>query len=86
MRSRFEDLLTRYWQAGALRGSSAAQAFSVTCDRSVMSQNDIDNGRVVVLIGFQPQLAIERLRVALSLAEDGSVQWTDADAALEVVS
>jgi hypothetical protein len=78
VRSRFEDLLTRYWQAGALRGASAAQAFSVSCDRSVMSQSDIDHGRVVVLIGFQPQLAIERLRVALSLAEDGSVQWTDA--------
>ena len=86
LRSRFEDLLTRYWQAGALRGSSAAEAFSVSCDRSVMSQNDIDNGRVVVLVSFQPQLSIERLRVALALAEDGNVQWTDADAAAEVLA
>jgi hypothetical protein len=84
VRSRFEDMLTRYWQAGALRGASAAEAFSVSCDRSVMSQNDIDNGRVVVLIAFQPQLSIERLRVTLSLAEDGSVQWTEADAVAEV--
>jgi hypothetical protein len=86
VRSRFEELLTRYWLAGALRGSSAEQAFSVQCDRGVMSQNDIDNGRVVVLIGFQPQLGIERLRVALALAEDGSVQWSDAEAVAEVIS
>ena len=86
VRSRFEDMLARYWQAGALRGASAAEAFSVSCDRSVMSQNDIDNGRVVVLIAFQPQLSIERLRVTLSLAEDGSVQWTEADAVAEVIS
>ncbi len=78
VRSRFEDMLTRYWQAGALRGTSAAEAFSVQCDRSVMSQNDLDNGRVVVLISFAPQLSIERLRVALSLAEDGSVSLANA--------
>jgi hypothetical protein len=43
-----------------------------------MSQGDIDAGRVVVWVEFTPQLAIERVRVALALAEDGSVQWTDA--------
>lgn len=83
-RSRFEDMLTRFWQAGALRGASAAEAFSVRCDRTVMSQADIDNGRVVVLIDFMPQLAIARLRVALALAEDGGVQWTDADPVAEL--
>lgn len=79
VRSRFEDMLDRYWQAGALRGTSAAEAYAVQCDRGVMSQNDIDAGRVVVLIEFAPQQSIERLRVALALAEDGSVQWTDAN-------
>ncbi|WP_418320171.1 phage tail sheath C-terminal domain-containing protein [Piscinibacter sakaiensis] len=78
VRSRFEDMLTRYWQAGALRGASAAEAFSVRCDRSVMSQNDLDNGRVIVLVSFTPQLSIERLRVTLALAEDGSVSLADA--------
>lgn len=83
-RGRFEDMLTRFWQAGALRGASAAEAFSVRCDRTVMSQADIDNGRIVVLIDFLPQLAIARLRVALALAEDGGVQWTDADPVAEL--
>ena len=86
VRSRFEDMLTRYWQAGALRGATAAEAFSVICDRSVMSQNDLDNGRVIVLVSFVPQLSIERLRVALSLAEDGSVSLADAAALDEVVA
>ena len=84
VRSRFEDMLGRFWEAGALRGATANEAFLVQCDRGVMSQADIDNGRVVVLIEFAPQLSIERLRVALALAEDGGVQWTDAEATAEV--
>lgn len=76
---RFEALLTRYWQAGALRGASATEAFSVMCGRSTMSQSDIDAGRVVVRIEFVPQLGIERLSVALALSEDGSVAWTAAE-------
>ena len=86
LRSRFEDMLSRYWQAGALRGTTPAEAFSVVCDRSVMSQNDLDNGRVVVRISFAPQASIERLRVTLSLAEDGSVALDDAAELDEVTS
>lgn len=78
LRGRFVDLLTRWWQAGALRGASADEAFTVECDRSTMSQSDLDQGRVVVRVGFVPQRGIERLQVALALAEDGSVQWNDA--------
>jgi hypothetical protein len=85
VRGRFKDLLTRYWEAGALRGARVTDAFSVRCDRSVMSQSDIDNGRVVVLIEFAAQTAIERVRVHLALAEDGSVFWQDA-AAMDAVS
>ena len=84
VRGRFEDLLTRYWEAGALRGATPDQAFGVQCDRGTTSQNDIDHGRVVVIIDFVPQLAIERLRVTLALAEDGGVQWTDSAALAEV--
>jgi hypothetical protein len=79
VRSRFEDMLAGYWQAGALRGASAAEAFSVRCDRSVMTQSDLDAGRVIVLVEFAPQAAIELLRVELALAEDGSVHWQDAE-------
>jgi uncharacterized protein len=37
-----------------------------------------------VLVEFTPQAAIERLRIELALAEDGSVHWQDADALGEV--
>ena len=79
VRSRFEDMLASYWQAGALRGASAAEAFSVRCDRTVMTQSDLDAGRVVVLVQFAPQAAIEHIRIELALAEDGSVNWQDAE-------
>ena len=43
-------LLIEYWK-GALVGRKPEQAFFVRCDRSTMTQNDLDNGRLVVLIG-----------------------------------
>ena len=45
------DFLHDAWRNGALRGDQPAQAFFVRCDRSTMTQNDIDNGRMVCLIG-----------------------------------
>ena len=39
---------------GALLGDKPEQAYFVTCDRSTMTQNDLDNGRLVCLIGVAP--------------------------------
>jgi phage tail sheath protein FI len=36
---------------GALLGSKPEEAYFVKCDRSTMTQNDLDNGRLVCLIG-----------------------------------
>jgi Bacteriophage tail sheath protein len=44
------DYLVNEWRSGALLGS-VKEAFFVRCDRSTMDQNDIDNGRLVCLIG-----------------------------------
>ena len=46
-----EDTLLGFWQEGAFGGASAGEAFDVRCDRSTMTQNDLDNGRLVCLIG-----------------------------------
>lgn len=46
--------LTEQWRAGALMGSTPEEAFFVTCDRTTMTQNDIDNGRLIVMIGVAP--------------------------------
>ena len=39
------------WQSGALAGDRPEQSFFVRCDRSTMTQDDLDNGRVIVLLG-----------------------------------
>jgi phage tail sheath protein FI len=54
VRRTIEDFLLNEWQNGALLGDRPEQAYFVKCDRSTMSQNDLDNGRLVCLIGLAP--------------------------------
>lgn len=54
VRRTVEDFLLNEWQMGALLGDKPDKAFFVKCDRSTMSQNDLDNGRMVCLIGVAP--------------------------------
>lgn len=54
VRRTIEDFLFAEWQSGALLGDKPERAFFVKCDRSTMSQNDLDNGRLVCLIGLAP--------------------------------
>jgi phage tail sheath protein FI len=51
VRRTIEDFLFSEWRTGALLGSKPEQAFFVRVDRSTMSQNDLDNGRLVCIIG-----------------------------------
>lgn len=46
-----ESFLYAEWKNGALLGSKPEEAYFVKCDRSTMTQNDLDNGRMVCLIG-----------------------------------
>jgi phage tail sheath protein FI len=48
------DFLLNEWQTGALLGDKPEKAYFVKCDRSTMTQNDLDNGRLVCLIGVSP--------------------------------
>jgi hypothetical protein len=45
------SFLQNEWVNGNLLGDTAQEAFFVRCDRSTMTQNDLDNGRLVCLIG-----------------------------------
>jgi len=54
IRRTIEDFLLNEFQMGALLGDKAEKAFFVKCDRSTMTQNDLDNGRLVCLIGVAP--------------------------------
>jgi len=51
VRQTISDFLYNEWRGGALLGTTTEEAFFVRCDRSTMTQNDLDNGRLVCLIG-----------------------------------
>jgi phage tail sheath protein FI len=54
VRQTITNFLTTVWRSGALQGAKAEEAFFVKCDRSTMTQDDIDNGRLICLIGIAP--------------------------------
>jgi len=51
IRRTIEDFLLNEWMMGALLGDKPEKAYFVKCDRSTMTQNDLDNGRLICLIG-----------------------------------
>lgn len=51
VRRTIEDFLLNEWMNGALLGEKPEKAYFVKCDRSTMTQNDLDNGRLICLIG-----------------------------------
>lgn len=51
LRQSVSDFLTRVWRDGALFGATPEEAFFVRCDRTTMTQDDLDNGRLIMLIG-----------------------------------
>ena len=46
--------LNGLWRSGGLMGSTAEQAYQVICDNSTMSQDDIDNGRLICMVAIAP--------------------------------
>ncbi|HNC95397.1 MAG TPA: hypothetical protein PKW90_04685 [Myxococcota bacterium] len=61
-----EEMLGDLLQEGALAG------FQVRCDRSTMSQQDLDQGRMRVEVGLKVSTPIERILVVLSV-ENGQL-------------
>lgn len=51
VRRTIESFLTDVWRNGALAGTSPEEAFFVDIGRTTMSQDDIDNGRLICVIG-----------------------------------
>jgi phage tail sheath protein FI len=74
VRLTIESFLLDVWRTGALLGSKPEEAFFVRCDRSTMTQSDLDNGRLVVLIGVAPTKPAEFVIFRIG-------QWT-ADASI----
>jgi phage tail sheath protein FI len=69
VRRNIEEFLLNEWRAGALTGDKPEMAFFVRCDRSTMTQRDLDNGRLVCLIGMAPMRPAEFVILRIG-------QWT----------
>jgi phage tail sheath protein FI len=55
VRQSVSEFLTSFWRQGGLQGATAKEAFFVACDLGVtMTQDDIDNGRLIVQVGIAP--------------------------------
>ena len=54
VRTEVTNFLLAQWRNGAMVGNTPEDAFFVKCDRTTMTQDDIDNGRLVCLVGIAP--------------------------------
>jgi phage tail sheath protein FI len=66
------QFLTKVWKDGALMGSTPEEAFFVKCDRTTMTQSDIDNGRLIVMIGVAPVKPAEFVIFRIAQWQGGS--------------
>ncbi|MGP8322632.1 MAG: phage tail sheath family protein [Methanosarcinaceae archaeon] len=68
------QFLTTVWRDGALMGLTPDEAFFVKCDRTTMTQDDIDNGRLIVMIGVSPVKPAEFVIFRIAQWTGGSAQ------------
>ena len=61
------NFLTTVWRNGALEGTTPEQGFFVKCDRTTMTRDDIDNGRLIVVIGVAPVKPAEYVIIRIGL-------------------
>jgi uncharacterized protein len=71
VRDTIANFLNNQWHTGALPGNKQDLAYFVRCDRTTMTQDDINNGRLVCLIGVAPVRPAEFviLRIGLWTAD-----------------
>jgi uncharacterized protein len=53
---------------GAFQGTTAQQAYFVTCDGTTTTQADIDNGIVNIVVGFAPLTPAEFIVIQIAQA------------------
>lgn len=52
IRRTVNDFMQNLWRNGAFAGSQSSEAYFVQCGQATITQDDIDNGRVNIQIGF----------------------------------
>jgi phage tail sheath protein FI len=65
------SVLLAAYRTGALRGRTPAEAFTVRCDETTMSNQDVEDGRLVCEVSFAPARPMERIVVRVLLSADG---------------
>jgi len=66
IRLNIRSFMTTLFRQGAFQGSTPSQAFFVKCDGETTTQDDINLGRVNVLVGFAPLKPAEFVIVRIS--------------------
>jgi phage tail sheath protein FI len=67
VRRSIANFLTLVWRNGGLEGTKVEEAYFVKCDRTTMTQADIDSGRLIVVIGVAPVKPAEYVIVRIGL-------------------
>jgi phage tail sheath protein FI len=67
VRRSISNFLTLVWRNGALEGTKPEEAYFVKCDRTTMTQTDIDSGRLIVQVGVAPVKPAEFVIVRIGL-------------------
>lgn len=81
IRNRLDAMMRGLFHDGAFEGASPGDAYQVRCDRSTMTQNDLDTGRVVATVQFAAAAPIETITVVLILNEGGQSAAIESEAA-----
>jgi hypothetical protein len=67
VRRTISNFLTTVWRNGGLEGAKVEEAFFVKCDRTTMTQTEIDNGQLIVQVGVAPVKPAEFVIVRIGL-------------------
>ena len=74
VREQVVEFLTMLWRDSHLVGTTPDEAFFVKVDRTTMTQNDLDNGRLIVLVGIAPlrpaEFVVFRIGMWTALSDD----------------
>jgi hypothetical protein len=66
------NFLTGIWRQGGLMGSKAEEAFFVKCGLDTMSADDLENGRLIMLVGVAPVYPAEFVIIRIGQWVGGS--------------
>ena len=67
VRRSISNFLTLVWRSGGLEGTKVEEAYFVKCDRTTMTQTDIDSGRLICVVGVAPVKPAEFVIVRIGL-------------------